>query len=454
MLDKVTSQYAQPAYIKGTQDTAGIPEGHHVVAAGLSTFNNPSKDPKSPSSTVYHHIFTNNFWPMDTASSYGTKDHDIKFGSFAQKDNRKYSGIGRDISSLNTLPLSDDGLDHNSYFGMHYSVDFVVDPGYAGDLLYYFYGDDDLFVYLTRLPDEKPSYEAVDPAGQPEMASMLETSALSTQAENSLHTLDPGQSKLIADVGGVHSSVGMYVNLRDYISPIPYKDARGNDNSAQRYRLDFFYTERGASGSTCYMRFTVPFESLEANQMKYNGQVNVEKEVKNKSLETLTDPASAETKEQFVFQIDLKSPYGEDYHPLGVDDFTSCLSLTNRYPYKKYQRQKDGSSKLIESSTTWQDSDGTTHQGTGQYIMDGTQFVLEDQQYLVIEGLPGETVKISGGEQSEEDEEKEPVAPSPKQPGSATSISTHDGPPEMTRTYYRVHELGSLSAEKAADVQP
>lgn len=56
---------------------------------------------------------------------------------------------------------------------MSYSVDFTIDDGYCGPLNYLFYGDDDMWVYLD--------------------------------------------GKLVADIGGVHSSVGIYVDFWDYI---------------------------------------------------------------------------------------------------------------------------------------------------------------------------------------------------------------------------------------------
>lgn len=54
--------------------------------------------------------------------------------------------------------------------------------------------------------------------------------------------------RLVCDIGGVHSAVGEYVNLWDYLTP----------GQPGTHTLTFFYTERGASGSTCYMNFTRP----------------------------------------------------------------------------------------------------------------------------------------------------------------------------------------------------
>ena len=59
-------------------------------------------------------------------------------------------------------------------------------------------------------------------------------------------------NRLVCDIGGVHSSVGQYVDLWDYV------EGTRQDHPAQEYVLTFFYTERGASGSTCWMQYTLP----------------------------------------------------------------------------------------------------------------------------------------------------------------------------------------------------
>lgn len=140
-------------------------------------------------------IWSNSFWPMDYVPSFNGENNDPAFGS--------KSGMIHGSSDI-PWPSSDDSLNHNSYFGMTFSVKFDVPADYIGPLEYYFFGDDDLWVFLD--------------------------------------------GQLVCDIGGCHSSIGEYVDLWDYVE-------RGIESS---HTLTFFYTERGASGSSCYMRYTLP----------------------------------------------------------------------------------------------------------------------------------------------------------------------------------------------------
>ena len=203
---------------------------------GLEYFNNPVTG-----TTVYDHIWTNNFWPMD-----GRPGKDGLTGDYM--DRRKY--VGSDGNQL--YPPSDDGLDHNNMFGMQYSIEFELTEDYVGPLEYYFFGDDDMWVFLD--------------------------------------------GRLVCDIGGVHSSVGAYVNLWDYI-------AKGDSG---KHTLKFYYTERGLSGSTCYMQFTLP--SVSSVPPTYqNGQLKVQKEVVGEA-----DPDT-----EFSFDINIwsddGSAQGSDY---------------------------------------------------------------------------------------------------------------------------------------------
>lgn len=155
-------------------------------------------------------IWTNQFWPMDNADTFGASGHDPKFGTHAQ-----YASMG--------LINADDGQEHNSFFGMNFEVDFELTDDYVGPLNYYFFGDDDMWVFL-EYPD--------------------------------------GTTKLICDIGGVHQAAGEYVDLWNYIQKPTDEDAANktdtDEERTQSYKLKFFYTERGASGSTCWMQFTLP----------------------------------------------------------------------------------------------------------------------------------------------------------------------------------------------------
>ena len=222
---------------------------------GLEYFNNPQTPGKDP----YTHIWTNNFWPMD-----GRPGKDGLTGYY--NDRGEYSG-----SDGNKLyPVSDDGQDHNNMFGMQYTLEFELTEDYVGPLEYYFFGDDDMWVFLD--------------------------------------------GRLVCDIGGVHSSVGAYVNLWDYI-------AKGD---AGKHTLKFYYTERGLSGSTCYMQFTLPSVSSVTPEYQ-NGQLKVAKEVQG---------AAADLDEEFEFEIEIRmtqdvedSDYSiERYSPNGTRLESSLLT--------------------------------------------------------------------------------------------------------------------------------
>ena len=190
-----------------TGDTYTLTAANSTVGTreNLEYFFHPSPS----SSTTHTHIFTNNFWPMDSATDktdplmgeYNAANNqcDIQVNGFWDAPNK----VGAGRNNVN-IPYSDDGRAHNWFFGMNFSLSFTLTEDYVGPLEYLFFGDDDLWVFLD--------------------------------------------GRLICDIGGVHSSVGEYVNLWDYLDK--------GDN--RQHTLSFFYTERGASGSTCWMSFTLP----------------------------------------------------------------------------------------------------------------------------------------------------------------------------------------------------
>lgn len=191
-------------------------QGGSSTITELQYFFNPSPT----NGTTWDTIFTNNFWPMDKADQART---DGLWGAYGKTGN--FEG--------GTFPAGDDGNAHNWFFGMNFALSFSLTEDYVGPLEYYFFGDDDLWVFLD--------------------------------------------GKLVCDIGGVHSSIGEYVNLRDYLP----------EGSTGRHTLSFFYTERGASGSTCYMSFTLPSVSS-ATTGRDMGQLKIGKTLST-SQEALSD---------------------------------------------------------------------------------------------------------------------------------------------------------------------
>lgn len=201
------------------------------------------------------------------------------------------SYIGKD--GLKPYPSSDDSVAHNNMFGMQYTVSFTLSEEYVGPLEYYFFGDDDMWVFLD--------------------------------------------DQLVCDIGGVHSSVGEYVNLWDYLEK----------GSSGTHTLNFFYTERGLSGSSCYMQFTLP-SVTSVTPGSTPGGLKISKTVES------SDGGNINEDEEFAFTLNLKSAGGS--------------SLTDKYPMVCY----DQNGQQIESTS----------------ISNGDTFKLMHGQYVIINYLP------------------------------------------------------------------
>ena len=306
---------------------------------GLDNFFNPSPE----SGTIYDgtvngknesakFIATNNFWPLDSVTN--TDPHFGQNGNDYPIWGRNNNGNALGSYASKTFPESDDGRAHNCFFGMHFSLTFTLTADYVGPLDYLFYGDDDMWVFLD--------------------------------------------GKLVCDIGGVHSSVGEYVNLWDYVS----RPAEGKERT---YTLTFFYTERGASGSTCYMNFTLPSVSGATPQQK-SGDLRVEKEVvgldnnnqdftftidlKNRDGNALVDDfiydkyITVDGKEQVVSDLIV---HGGGSFTLKAGEYAIIKYLPFGTYYTITETNADG------YSTSWRGNDGITHSGIA-----ATGYILEE----------------------------------------------------------------------------
>ncbi len=265
-------------------------------------------------SVYYPNIYSNEFWPLDGTTSHGTDNHDLKFGDESLESNRMTVGKKNGAWFTTSFPTSDfqreNFKDHNCYFGMNFAVDFTLTEDYCGPLEYVFFGDDDMWVFLSD---------------------------------------DNGQTgRLICDIGGVHSTVGEYVDLWDYVDCT--KDVAGNITSVtpNHYSLYFFYTERGASGSTCWMQFTLP--QVSANQVKVDiGKVTNTLKV-GKEVTSGGDEDKA-----FEFIVNIQLP--ED------------ANKASRFNYIRFH------------------ADGSSY-GNSEWIKDGDRIQLKHKEHIEIYNLP------------------------------------------------------------------
>lgn len=262
------------------------------TASDLDRFNNPTCG-----NTTYTHIWTNNFWPMD-----GVQNTDPHTGAY--NDRGEYTGY----DGTKLYPFSDDGLSHNNMFGMQYSVTFTLSEDYVGPLEYYFFGDDDMWVFLD--------------------------------------------GELICDIGGVHSSVGEYVNLWDYLK-------KGSADAGE-HTLKFYYTERGLSGSTCYMQFTLP-EVSQAEPTYQNSPLTIEKQVVGLGAD-----------QEFAFDIELADANGAalaSNYNMEHYDASSALAETTLLEEGKGSFTLKGGEKLVINFLQHGTKYTITEKNTGEYVV-------------------------------------------------------------------------------------
>ena len=288
--------------------------GTAKTIGSLETFINPTN-----SNGTHTTIFTNSFWPMDGASKrtdplFGANGDTTSYQGFASTDGNK----GKWENESTTFPLSDDGQNHNSYFGMHYAVTFELTSDYVGPLEYYFFGDDDMWVFLDNT--------------------------------------------LVCDIGGVHSSVGEYVNLWDYIPK----------GTSGKHTLTFFYTERGASGSTCYMNFTLPSVSGATTQQE-SGDLRVEKEVvgldNGQEFEftvSFADQNGNQNPDDFVYDKYNANGSLKESNLIVHDEGRFTLRageyvIIKYVPFGTYYTITEAGT--TDYSTSWRGNDGITHSG-------------------------------------------------------------------------------------------
>lgn len=305
-----------------TYTMTSVSNGSSDVLSGLDTLSY-AKDAWHPSDKpVTKVIYSNEFWPMDHAHTFGGYSHDFRLG---RSDTETAKIMVPDAEKgwiQRKFYSSDHGVDHNNFFGMNYAVSFDLVDDYDGPLEYYFFGDDDMWVFLD--------------------------------------------GQLVCDIGGVHGAVGEYVDLWDYLhrhTDECFDEENnvicGNDNN-KTHVLSFFYTERGASGSTCWMQFTLPSVSVltpETSDKEY-GQLKVTKTVAGVTGDGEITGTGIPNNDEFEFTIHLTDTEGNN--------------LPDDYSYVKY------------------DADGSEI-GYDLIIWDGGTFKLKDGQSVVIKYLPAGT---------------------------------------------------------------
>ena len=261
-------------------------------------------------------IYANNFWPLDqdkhidplfggdnVAGWYGI----AILGDGTWFANRK---VVNNQAQDSAIGYSDDGKAHNWYFGMEYEFTFTLGD-YIGPLNFYFRGDDDFWLFVD------------------------------------------GEKKI--DLGGIHSSVGQYLDLSYLKQQEPDKE----------HTIKIYYLERGGYGSSCYMQFTLP------NVKPVNFDTNVPKTsvTVNKVWEDHNNPnrpSSVNVTLQFKRSSEPDTAY-QDYE-------TVSLSAGNNWTHTWTNMPKDGYTyRVVEKNVpsgyelSYQQSGGVLQQVNGAY---------------------------------------------------------------------------------------
>ncbi|WP_297055729.1 fibro-slime domain-containing protein [uncultured Dubosiella sp.] len=211
-------------------------------------------DAYTPEGEQQNRFHYNGFWPLDNYN---------KSKNYGSQNNQPTLKYNDETYGMNGTYPSDDGQDHNTLFGMKYQVEFNLDKNYTGPLRYFFYGDDDMWVYLDN--------------------------------------------QLICDIGGVHQSIGAEVDIRE---------ALGDSLLPGKHTLTIYYLERGQAGSSCYMEYTLP-NVVSKTPNNATGELKIEKQTNdpdpNKDYEfeiELKDPNNKELAHEYALTVYTKSTDG------------------------------------------------------------------------------------------------------------------------------------------------
>ena len=261
-------------------------------------------------------IYANNFWPLDqdkhTDPLFGGDNVAGWYGIAILGDGTWFANrkVVNNQAQDSAIGYSDDGKAHNWYFGMEYEFTFTLGD-YTGPLNFYFRGDDDFWLFVD------------------------------------------GEKKI--DLGGIHSSVGQYLDLNYLKQQDPDKE----------HTIKIYYLERGGYGSSCYMQFTLPNVkpvNFDTNVPKTSVTVNkVWKDHNNPNR-----PSSVNVTLQFKRSSEPDSAY-QDYE-------TVSLSAGNNWAHTWTNMPKEGYTyRVVENEVpsgyelSYQQDGGVLQQVNGAY---------------------------------------------------------------------------------------